>query len=167
MPRSFDVSAESSASVEQLFAAFSRKDYWLDRIAVGAATTTLDSIIIDADGTVTVCTTQHVGRQLLPGKVAKLLPTELKIVQNETWRPDGDHQLCGQLDVSVSGGLGSASAQTWLAPVGSGSQMRFSVQVQVKIPVVGGKLEKSIGGGLANSLAAMLDFTADWIAEHP
>ena len=114
----------------------------------------------------TVCATQHVGRQLLPGMVAKFVPVEMKIVQNETWRPDGDRQLCGQLNVSVSGGLGSSRAQTWLAPVGSGSQMRFTVRLQVKIPLVGGKLEKSIGGGLTNSLAAMLDFTADWIAEH-
>ncbi len=167
MSRSFDVSAESTASVEQIHGAFSSEDYWLDRIAAGAATTTLDSMIVDADGTVRVCTTQHVGRQLLPGKIAKFLPGEMKIVQNETWRPDGDRQFRGELDVSASGGLGSGRAETWLAPAAeSGSELRFAVRVHVKIPLVGGKLEKSIGAGLAKSLATMLDFTTEWIAEH-
>jgi Protein of unknown function (DUF2505) len=166
MSRSFDVSAESPASVEQIHAVFGREDYWLDRIAVGAGTTTLDSLIVDADGTVTVRTTQHVGRQLMPGLVAKFVPVEMKIVQDEMWRPDGDRQLRGQLSVSASGGLGSCQAEAWLAPAGSGSQLRYDMRVQVKIPLVGGKLEKSIGAGLAESLAALLHFTTEWIAEH-
>jgi Protein of unknown function (DUF2505) len=165
MSRSFDVSAESPASVEQIHAAFGREDYWLDRIAA-AAHTTLDSLIVDADGTVTVRATQHVGRQLLPGRVAKFVPAEMKVIQDETWRPDGDRQLRGKLSVSASGGLGSCHAEAWLAPAGSGSQLRYDVRVQVKIPLLGGKLEKAIGAGLTESVAALLHFTTEWIAEH-
>ena len=167
MSRSFDVSTESPASVEQIHAAFGREDYWLDRIAAGAGTVTLDSLIVDADGTVTVRTTQHVGRQLLPGLVAKFVPGEMKIVQDEMWRPDGDRQVRGQLSVSASGGLGSCRAEAWLAPAGSGSQLRFAGRMEVKIPLVGRKLEKSIGASLAKSLPAGLHFTTEWIAEHP
>ena len=74
MPRSFDIVTESPASVEQIHAAFGREDYWLARIEPGEAITTLDSLIVDGDGTVQVRVTQHVGRQLLPGPVAKLIP---------------------------------------------------------------------------------------------
>ena len=49
MSRSFDIVTESPASVEQIHAAFGREDYWLARIAAGDATTTLDSLIVDAD----------------------------------------------------------------------------------------------------------------------
>lgn len=66
MSRSIDVSTGSPASVEQIHVAFGREDYWLARIAP-AATTTLDSLVVDGDGTVTVRVTQHLGRQLLPG----------------------------------------------------------------------------------------------------
>ena len=52
MPSSFDIVTESPATVEQIHAAYSRKDYWLARIEPGAALTTLDSLIVDDDGTV-------------------------------------------------------------------------------------------------------------------
>jgi hypothetical protein len=57
----------------------------------------LDSLIVDADGTVTVRVTQHLGRQLLPALVARLIPGELKIVNGETWRLVGDRQMRGQV----------------------------------------------------------------------
>ena len=166
MSRSFEISTESPASVEQIHAAFGREDYWLARLAAGDATTTLDSLIVDADGTVTVRATQHLVRQLLPGLVAKLVPGDLKILASETWRPVDDRQVRGQVSVSAPGGLGSGRAEAWLAPAGNGSQLRSAVRVEVKIPLVGGKLEKSIGAGLAESIPAMLRFTTTWITEH-
>ena len=167
MPRTFDVLTESPASVEQIHAAFGREDYWLARHAAGDATITLDSLIVDADGTVTVRTTQNVGRQLLPGLVAKFVPGDLKILHSETWRPVGDRQVRGQVSTSVPGGLGSSRAEAWLAPAGNGSQLRFAVRVEIKIPLVGGNFEKSIGAGLAENLTALYRFTSTWIAEHP
>jgi hypothetical protein len=38
--------------------------------------------------------------------------------------------------------------------------------VEVKIPLVAGKLEKSIGAGLAESIPAVQRFTTTWITEH-
>ena len=167
MSRSFDILTQSPASVEQIHAAFGREDYWLARIAAGGATTTtLDSLIIDADGTVTVRVIQHLGRQLLPGRVAKFVPGDLKILNCETWRPAGNRQVRGQVNISVSGGLGSGRAEAWLAPASNGSQLRYAWRVEVKIPLVGGKLEKSIGAGLAESIPAVQRFTTTWIAEH-
>ena len=110
--------------------------------------------------------TQHLGRQLLPGLIAKLVRGDLKIVHSETWRPDGNGQVRGQVSVSASGGLGSGRAQGWLAPAGNGSQLRLAVKVEVKIPLIGGKLEKSIGANLAEGIPAVQRFTTTWIAEH-
>jgi hypothetical protein len=169
MSRSFDILTQSPASVEQIHAAFGREDYWLARIAVGGATTTttLDSLIVDADGTVTVRITQHLGRQLLPELVAKFVPGDLKILNCETWRPVGNRQVRGQVNISVSGGLGSGRAEACMAPTSNGSQLRYAWSVEVKIPLVGGKLEKSLGAGLAESIPAVQQFTTTWIAEHP
>jgi Protein of unknown function (DUF2505) len=38
--------------------------------------------------------------------------------------------------------------------------------VQVKIPLVGGKLENSIGADLAENISAIQRFTTTWITEH-
>lgn len=170
MPRSFDISTESLATVEQIHAAFGREDYWLARIATGDtpnASWTLDTLIVDADETVTVCATQHVGRQLLPGVVAKFVRGDLKIVNRETWRPVGDGQVRGQVSVSVPGGLGSGHAEAWVMPAGNGSQVRYAVKVDVKIPLLGGKFEKALGDSLAKSIPGVHQFTDEWIAENP
>jgi hypothetical protein len=166
MSRSFDISTESPATIEQLHAAFSSEDYWSDRFAASDASTVLDSLIVGADGTVTVCATQHVGRKLLPGVVAKLVPGDLKILHSETWGPIADRRVRGQVTVSALGGLGSGRAEASLTPVDNGSQMRFVTTVEVKIPLVGGTLEKSLGADLAKSIPELQRFTATWIAEH-
>ncbi|WAC93429.1 DUF2505 domain-containing protein [Mycobacterium sp. Aquia_213] len=167
MPRSFDVSTESSASVEQIYWAFSREDYWLARIALGdTATTTLDSLNVDPDGRVTVRVTQHLGRQLLPGPVAKFARGELKLVHEETWKPADDGQVLGQVNVTASPRVGGSRAEASLKPNGNGTHLRFAGKVEVKIPLVGGKLEKSLGAGLDESIPALQRFTTSWIADH-
>lgn len=166
MSRSFDVFTESPASVEQIHSAFGREDYWLARLEPGGDTITLDSLTVDDDGTVSACFTQHLGRQFLPGLVAKLIPGDLKIVQSETWRPVGDRQVQGQVRVAASAGLGSGHAEAWLEPSGNGSQMRFVVRMEIKIPLLGRKLEKSMAADLAENIPALQRFTATWIAEH-
>jgi hypothetical protein len=166
MPRSFDVLTEWPASVEQIHATFGREDYWLARHALADATTTLDSLIVDTDGTVTVRNTQHLGRQLLPGPVAKLVPGDLRVVHSETWRPVGDRQVRGEVSVSAPGGLGSGGAEAWMVPASNGSRLRFAVRVEVKIPLAGGILEKFLGANFAENIAAIQRFTTAWIAEH-
>ncbi|MFP1152897.1 DUF2505 domain-containing protein [Mycobacterium sherrisii] len=165
MPRSFDVLTESPASVEQIHAAFSSEDYWLARIAIGDASTTLDSLTVGPDGAVAVQVTQHVGRALLPSMVTKFAPADLKLVHSETWQPAGDGQVRGQVNVTTSPKVGSGRADAWLAPIDTGTQLRFA-EVEVKIPLVGGKLEKSLGASLAESIPAVQRFTTTWIADH-
>jgi hypothetical protein len=165
MSRSFEIVAESAASVDQIHAAFSREDYWLDLLA-GDAGSTLDSLIVDTGGAVEVHITQHLGRQILPAPVASFVPGDLKLVYREKWRRTGDGHLHGNSHVSASGGLGSSRADNRLTPTGTASQLRSAGKVEVKIPLVGGKLERSIGASLAKSIPATLRYTTTWIAEH-
>jgi hypothetical protein len=50
--------------------------------------------------------------------------------------------------------------------VPDGSQLRFSATVEVKIPLVGGKIESYVGGQLAEEIPAIQRFTTMWITEH-
>jgi hypothetical protein len=165
MSRSFEIVSESTASVDAIHAAFGREDYWLDRLA-GDAASTLDSFVIDAEGAVEVHITQHLGRQILPPLVAQFVPGDLKLLYRETWRRTGDRHVRGESHVAASGGLGSSRAENWLTPAGTASQLRSAGKVDVKIPLVGGKLEKSIGESLAKSIPATLRYTTTWITEH-
>jgi hypothetical protein len=87
-------------------------------------------------------------------------------LHTEKWKPVGEGRVRGQVTVAASGGFGSGRGDAVLAPAGGGSQMHFAVRVKVKIPLVGGALEKSIGTGLAENIPALQRFTSTWIAEH-
>jgi hypothetical protein len=167
MPRSFDLVAESPASVELIHAAFGDEQYWLARLAAFGGVTTLDTLIVDADGTVTVATTQDLRHQRLPAVVAKFIPGALKLQRKETWRPIGGRQLRGEVNFSVPGDLGSGLGQALLAPVGNGSRLSFAATVEVKVPLVAGKIESYIAGQLAEQIPQMHRFTTTWIAQHP
>lgn len=167
MSRSLEIVTESPASVEQVYAAFRQEQYWQDRIEAGGdPNTALDSLHVDADGTVHMQATQHLLRHGLPVLVTKLIPGDLKIVHRETWKPVADGRVRGQINIAASGGLGGGRAEGLLEPVGEGSQIRFAARVEVKIPLLGGKFEKSIAAGLAENLPELQRFTTKWIGEH-
>lgn len=165
MPCSIDIVTESPATVEQIKAAFDSEDYWLARLA-GDNGVKLDSLHADAEGAVTVVITQYLGRHLLPGVIARTVPADLKLTYRETWCPDGDGHLHGKATVSAAGGLGSSRAHNSLVPIGSGSRLLSAVEVEVKVPLLGRRLEQSIAAGLSESIPSTMRFTTAWIAEH-
>jgi hypothetical protein len=165
LARSFDVSVDSPASVEQVRAAFSGEDYWLARLATLNGSTRLESLIVDDGQTVRVVTSQDLGRDLLPGIVSKFYRRDLKVRHTETWRPV-DGQLRGEISVAVSGAPGSGSGAALVAPTRNGSNLTFSGTVEFKVPLVGGTVESFIAREFAQGIPNIQDFTAKWVTEH-
>lgn len=165
MPRSFDVSVDSPASVDQVHAAFSVEEYWLARLETLNGSTALESLIVDDDQTVRVTTTQDLGRDLLPGIVSKFYRRDLTVRHTETWMPSGD-QLRGEITVAVSGAPGSGSAAASVAPTSNGSLLTLNGMVEFKVPLVGGTVESFIAREFAHGIPGVQDFTAKWVTEH-
>jgi hypothetical protein len=166
MPRSFDVSFESPASVEQVHSTFSDEKYWLARLAAFGGGTTLDSFFVGSDGTVTVTTTQDLRHDALPGVVAKLCRGSLNILRNETWRPIGGRRVSGEISVDAAGTPGSGRGAALLAPLRNGSRLKFAATVEFNVPLIGGKVERYIAGQFADGISEIQSFTTMWIAEH-
>ena len=165
MPRSFDVSADSPATVEQVHSAFSDEGYWLARLATMNGSTALESLIVDDDQTVRVATTQDLGRDLVPGIVAKFYRRDLKVRHTETWRPI-DGQLRGEINVAVSGAPGSGYGAALVAPMQDGSRMTFEGSVEFKVPLVGGTIESFIAREFARGIPDIQHFLAKWVTER-
>lgn len=165
MPRSFDVSADSPATVEQVHSAFSDEGYWLARLATMNGSTALESLIVDDDQTVRVATTQDLGRDLVPGIVAKFYRRDLKVRHTETWRPI-DGQLRGEINVAVSGAPGSGSGAALVTPTQDGSRMTFEGSVEFKVPLVGGTIESFIAREFARGIPDIQHFITTWVTEH-
>ncbi len=165
MPRSFDVAVDSSASVDEVYAAFSSEDYWLARIANQNGHSTLESVKVDDDRTVRVTTSQDLGRDLLPGIVSKFYRRDIKVRHTETWTPSGD-ELRGEISVAVSGAPGSGSAAASVAPTEAGSLLTLNGTVEFKVPLVGGTVESFIAREFAQGIPDVQDFTARWVTEN-
>ena len=166
MPRSFDTSVESPASVEQFLSAFGNEDYWQARLAAGDSTATLKSFTVDADSTVSVVFAASLLRDRLPKLITQLHRGDLEVLQNERWSRIDGGRLRGEISVAAPGTPLSGFWVVLARPVRSGSRLNYTVTVKVNVPLVGGTIESIIGGQLAKGVTEGVRFTTDWIAEN-
>jgi Protein of unknown function (DUF2505) len=169
MPRSFDIAAEYGGSVEQVHRALSDEHYWLARLAdSGADGYALDAMNIDEQGAIDVVTTQTLRADRLPGVVTQFHRGDLSFVREETWSPVRGGQATATIKGSIPGAPASLSGTAVLvaANAGSGSRLEFNVTVEVRVPLVGGKIENFIGSQLVDLIIAEQRFTTMWITEN-
>jgi len=161
------MSVEYLGSVEQVHQAFSEKHYWLARLAeVTVATATLDSMEVSADGGVAVVSTLVLPRELLPALATQFHSGDMRIGRREIWGPVTDGRATGTIDCSIVGAPATMAGTSTLSPTGSGARMDLHAKVEVRIPLVGGKLETFIGGQLTNLLISEQRFTTAWLSEQ-
>jgi len=161
------MAATYDGSVEQVHRAFSDDDYWRARLAdSGADDATLDSITRDGHGGVDVITTQTLRANRLPAVVAQFHHGDLSFVREETWSAVTDGRATAIVKGSIPGAPATLTGTALLAPSDGGTKLEFKATVEVKIPLVGGKVENFIGSQLVDLLVAEQRFTTAWIAEH-
>ncbi|BBU24503.1 DUF2505 domain-containing protein [Mycobacterium xenopi] len=169
MPRSFDMSTDYGATVEEVHRAFSEESYWLARLAdSGADDATLESMSVGDDGSIDVVTTQVLRSDRLPGLVTQFHRGDLCIRREETWGP----VTGGTAQATVTGSILDApvglTGTAVLAPLpeSGGARLTFRATVEVRIPLVGGKIENFIGSQLVELLIAEQRFTTIWISQN-
>jgi hypothetical protein len=166
MPRSFDVSSDLPASVEQVQSAYGDENYWLARNAALSGSKMLDSLIVDSDGTVTVTIIEDLRHGMLPGLLARVYRGDLNIRSIEKWKPVGGRRVSGEISVAVTGAPGSGRGVAVLEPSGSGSRLKLTGTVEFKVPLVGGTVESYLAREFARGIPDIQRFTATWIDEH-
>src|ERR1700710_1978117 len=149
MPRSFDMAAEYEGTVDQVHQAFRDEGYWQERLArSGADEATLDSLTDDGEGGVDVITTQTLRSDRLPGVVAQFHPGDLSFAREERWTAVTDGQASAVVKGSIPGAPATLTGTAVLTATDSGSRLEFKATVEVRIPLVGGKVESFIGSQL-------------------
>ena len=167
MPRSFDMAAEYDGTVDQVHQAFRDDGYWQERLArSGADEATLDSMMDDGEGGVDVITTQTLRSDRLPGVVAQFHHGDLSFVREERWTAVTDGQASALVKGSIPGAPATLTGTALLTATESGSRLEFKATVEVRIPLVGGKVESFIGSQLVDLLIAEQRFTSAWIREN-
>lgn len=162
------MAAEYDGSVEQVHQAFSDRQYWLERLAdSGADRATLDSMEVGTRqraGGIRIKTTQVLRADRLPGMVTQFHPGDLSIVREETWSPVSDGTATAAVTGAIPGAPVALTGTAVLTPgQNGGSRLAFSAAVEVRIPLVGGKIENFIGNQLVELVIAEQRFTSAWI----
>lgn len=166
MPRPFDVSTDSTAGLDAIHSAFASETYWRARLfEFGKDSIRLDSLTVGDDGSVHVSTTQDMGRDMLPTVMAKAVPGGLRVMRQERWVRTEDLLHCEAV-VTATGAPLKATGTAQITPLSTGSRLRFTGTLQVRIPLVGGAIERFIVSALADEIPAAQRFTTEWIAEH-
>ncbi len=164
MPRPFEVTMESPATVDQVHDAFGDRDYWVDRLTHFGGAKSLEELTVGEDGTITVVVAEDLRHGALPGILAKLYRGDLNILSTETWRPTADGRVHGDIDVKVIGAPGSGSGRALLGPAAQGSQLDLAGLVEFRVPLVGGRIESFVAGQFIDGFADINRFTTEWIA---
>lgn len=166
------MSTDYGVTVEEVLRAFSEEEYWLARLAdSGADDTTLDSMQLGGpsgtDGSIDVITTQVLRSDRLPGVITQFHRGDLRIRREEKWEPVTNGSSTANITGSILDAPASLTGTAVLEPVGEtgGARMKLRATVEVRIPLVGGKLENFIGNQLVELLIAEQRFTTRWIGE--
>jgi len=169
MPRSFDMSADYDASVERLHGAFADEQYWRDRLAdSGADEATLDALDVHTDGSLRARTTQVLYTDRLPGIVTQFHRGDLHIVRTETWTPVAGGRASATVAGDIPGAPVTLTGEATLAarqPTGCG--LTLHGRIEVRVPLVGGKIEEFIRSQLSVLLMAEQRFTTGWCSANP
>jgi len=172
MPRSFDVAAEYEGTVEQVHTAFSDEEYWLVRLGdSGSDHATLDEMVIDGAGGIRVKTTQTLRADRLPAVVTQFHRGDLSFVREEIWTPVAGKRATAVVRGSIPGAPATLTGEAVLSSVvgatgAIGSRLTFAATVEVRVPLVGGKIENFIGSQLLHLLTAEQRFTTVWITQN-
>jgi hypothetical protein len=113
-------------------------------------------------GEVTYRVRQGLAAEHLPSAVRSLLKGDLVVDRTETWRTDNT----GTVKATIPGVPGEISGTMRLSENDSGTEWVTALQVKVSIPLIGGKIEKSIGEQVVKLLANEAAFTGKWLADH-
>ena len=130
--------------------------------ATGALSYDVDSDADDTGGTV------RVSRVLpAPGHkaVRTLVGDTVTVEQTETWGPAADDGTRrGELRLEVKGQPAMMTGTSTLAPDGSGSALDIEAELRVRIPLVGGSLEKELATAIAAGLAQELEVGRSYLS---
>ena len=152
------------AGVAQVYRALSDERYWQARLAdSGADEAALERLVVSDDG-IDVVTTQVLASHQLPALVSQFHRGDLVIRREENWTPLDGTRATADIVGSIAAAPVSLTGSAELSPEKDQARMVFRATVEVRVPLVGRKLETFIGNQLVDLLTAEQRFTTAWIA---
>jgi len=151
-----------------LYQNFASRRYWEDLIGAYPQSTDSELAHFSSDESGTDITFTHrLSRRDLPSIVATVAPLNVVVVREQHFDPfdRATNSATGHYTTQVPAPLEFGGTYI-LRQTENGSELRLSNVCKVNVPLVGGKIEQWVLGGLRSLFDAERDFTREWIASH-
>lgn len=163
MAASFTQSFSTSVVTVDAYAdAIVDRTFWNDRLAAvggpGARITAFDGDGKKADVTLV----QVIAKELLPPAVTSFLPGDLEIERHEIWTRTADG-ADGRFTASVAGAPAKMGGSMTIRSVSNVATVTVNGEVEVKVPLLGGRIEKMIVEQLQELIEAEHVFAVQWL----
>ncbi|MCL1907443.1 MAG: DUF2505 domain-containing protein [Propionibacteriaceae bacterium] len=101
-----------------------------------------------------------------PVAARRFLGSHMVITETVTWGKPVGQTYTGQINLSVAGVPASAQGPTKLSPTPTGSQLDYSADFHVKIPIIGKQIEKLAAEYLTDIISACEAVGNQWLREN-
>jgi hypothetical protein len=167
MPRQIDYRSTYPQPADEVYATMVDPDYLRARLGrIGGPSAELLAHSADVEGA-RYRLRHGLDAKDLPSLVRSVLPGELMIERSERWTRQDSGRYLGDVDVNMAGAPGSASGAMRLRDLpDGGSELSVRADVEVSVPLIGGKIEGVVGEQVQKLLAAEAAFTQEWLTEN-
>jgi Protein of unknown function (DUF2505) len=165
MPRQIDYQSTFPCPAEQVFTTMVDPDFLRERLAaIGGPGAALLEHHRDADGA-RYRIRHGIDPGTMPAVVRTVLPGSITVERTEDWTHRNAGQYLGDVQVSIGSAPASASGGMRLRDVpDSGSELQIRIDASVHVPLIGGKVEDVVVGGIRTLLDMETDFTRRWLS---
>ena len=164
MSTRFSERSEFTAAPAAVWAVLTDPAFLVARAERSGALTHEESVTDDA-GTTVVTTSRTVGTDRLPQAASRFLGTTAVVDQVERWAPAGsDGSRRGQLTLTVRSAPVELTATAVLAPVAAGSSHELTGSLNVRVPLLGGTVEKAALPGLLDLVRSEIELAREWLS---
>ncbi len=135
--------------------------------ATGALEYSVD-VVRHGDGSATITTRRTMPTDSFPDFVRSFVGESVQLVEVDTWQPAADDGTrAGTLSVEIAGTPVQMSASLLLAPEGGerrpGTVQHVDGELKVKVPLVGGKIEKAAEPAIRMAIRTEARVGQDWL----
>ena len=157
----FTQSVSYPGTVDEVVAMYLTPDYLERRfgqfVVAGSSTVSVEGERVSFAGTVRP--------ELIPSTASRFVKSDLRISFTEEWTSN-EAWARSRTSVTVDGAPVSVEATSTLTGTGTGCSREVSGNVSVRVPLLGGRIEKEAVAHLGRVVEREEALAATWLAEH-
>jgi len=170
MPRSMIYAVDVDVPAAVMYRNFTTIDYWQDLVAFykeNAANAEIAHFSTDENGT-DVAFSHILSAQDLPPIARPVLPGTFTVTRQQHFDPfhEPTNRALGNYRAQIPAVPVEVTGTYVLQDTAHGSQMSLETLCTVRVPIIGGPMEKLLANGLQSMFSAEGEFTGHWLAGH-